>query len=92
MLHGLQLIGQSEVFQRLVQKANTLAQSDATILLTDETGTGKDVFLGSVRYQCRHANKPFVAVNCGALPDHLKMNCLVKLVEPLPVHRSREKE
>src|SRR5262249_28789032 len=68
------LVGESRPFLRVVEHALRVAASDATILLTGETGTGKELVARAVHYSSPRHAKPFVPVNCGALPDHLAEN------------------
>ena len=66
-----ELIGMSGAM-RAVQKAiGLLADSDATVLLLGETGTGKEVVARALHRHGRRAGKPFVAVNCAAIPTEL---------------------
>ena len=68
------LVGESRPFLRVVELALRVASSDATILLAGETGTGKELVARAVHYCSPRQAKPFVPVNCGALPDHLVEN------------------
>jgi len=68
------IIGESQSFQRLVKKISLLAECRDTVLISGETGTGKEVFSRAIHYQSGRRGKPFVPVNCGALPDHLFEN------------------
>ena len=73
-LHGVGLVGESEPFLRVIQHILRVADSDATILISGETGTGKELVAQAIHYQSPRWTKPFVPVNCGALPDHLLEN------------------
>jgi DNA-binding NtrC family response regulator len=68
------LIGGNKKFLEMVQRIQLLSLCDATVLITGETGTGKDLFARAVHYQSARTSKPFVPVNCAALPDHLVEN------------------
>ncbi|HEX2570480.1 MAG TPA: sigma-54 dependent transcriptional regulator [Polyangia bacterium] len=65
------LIGESPTFLRAVELAERVAGSDLAVLLTGENGTGKELFARSVHRRSRRAERPFVAVNCGALTESL---------------------
>ena len=67
-------MGQSESFVRAIKNIPPLAQSDATVLICGETGTGKELFARAIHYHSPRRNKPFIPVNCAALPDHLFEN------------------
>ena len=73
-LPGLPLIGESRVFLTAVEKITSLARVGAAVLITGETGSGKEVFARAIHYQGERRAKPFIPVNCGALPDHLFEN------------------
>jgi len=68
------LVGKSKSFLRIIEKIPNVAFSDATVLITGETGTGKEIVARAIHYQSPRHAKPFVPVNCGALPDHLIEN------------------
>ena len=65
------LIGKSPEMVRIFQTLPLLAQSDSAILITGETGTGKDLLAEAVHQASNRAKGPFVKVNCGALPETL---------------------
>jgi DNA-binding NtrC family response regulator len=73
-LHFGALVGESECFVRAIKNIHPLAQSDATVLICGETGTGKELFARAIHYHSPRQNKPFIPVNCAALPDHLFEN------------------
>src|SRR5262245_696392 len=68
------LIGNSESFLAAVQKVPRIAKSDATVLISGETGTGKELFARAIHYNGVRRNNAFVPLNCGAIPDHLFEN------------------
>jgi DNA-binding NtrC family response regulator len=69
-----QLVGQSPALAAEIQKLPRLAQSDACLLITGETGTGKEVCARSVHYLSPRAKFPFVPLDCGAVPPELLEN------------------
>jgi two-component system, NtrC family, response regulator GlrR len=68
------LIGESPAFLRVIDKIFHLARVDQAVLISGETGTGKEVVARAIHYQSHRQGKPFIPVNCGALPDHLFEN------------------
>ncbi|RMG87993.1 MAG: sigma-54-dependent Fis family transcriptional regulator [Bacteroidetes bacterium] len=61
------LVGRSAPVLRAMEMAKKVAMTDTTVLLTGETGTGKEVFAQAIHYESARKNKPFVPVNCSAL-------------------------
>jgi DNA-binding NtrC family response regulator len=68
------LIGKHPVFLEEVNKIPQIARCDANVLITGETGTGKDLCARSVHYLSARSGMPFVPVNCGAIPKELVEN------------------
>jgi two-component system response regulator GlrR len=69
-----QLIGQSEVFIAETGKIPLIAKSDISVLISGETGTGKEMVGRAIHYLSPRAGKAFVPVNCGAIPVELLEN------------------
>lgn len=65
------LVAKSAKMKDVVNKAKTLATSELPVLVLGETGTGKEVISKAIHAESLRAGKPFVAVNCGALPQTL---------------------
>ncbi|KXH82012.1 sigma-54-dependent Fis family transcriptional regulator [Sporosarcina sp. HYO08] len=65
------LIGQSPTFKKAVKKAEKAATIDTTLFLAGETGTGKEMFAQAIHHASARSERPFVAVNCGAIPQSL---------------------
>ncbi len=65
------LIGRSETMNRVRQVIRKLARSQAPILISGESGTGKELAAQLIHANGPRADKPFVPVNCGAIPEHL---------------------
>jgi two-component system C4-dicarboxylate transport response regulator DctD len=65
------LVGGSTAMQRLRQSVLAIAQADADVLLQGETGSGKELVSRSIHQSGARRDKPFVALNCGALPTDL---------------------
>jgi transcriptional regulator with PAS, ATPase and Fis domain len=66
-----ELVGGSVEMRRVYAILERLAQTSATVLVQGETGTGKDVLARSLHAASRRADRPFVAVDCGAIPENL---------------------
>jgi DNA-binding NtrC family response regulator len=66
-----EMVGASAAFQRLMKSVAAAAGSRATVLLEGESGTGKERLARAIHDQSEQAQRPFVQVNCAALPEHL---------------------
>lgn len=65
------IIGSNDRFLRTVHLAKSASEIDANVLILGESGTGKEVFARAIHNESRRKDKPFVALNCGALPRDL---------------------
>jgi two-component system response regulator PilR (NtrC family) len=65
------IIGRSESMLDLFKMVETIAKTNSTVLLTGESGTGKDLVARAVHYNSLRRERPFVALNCGGLPETL---------------------
>ncbi len=65
------LIGESEGIRRVVRQAEEVGRSDVTVLIEGESGTGKELVARTIHQHSRRAGKPFIFVNCAALPEQL---------------------
>ncbi len=71
-LYGMEnIVARSSAMQRILQQVVQVADSDATILLFGETGTGKEVLARVIHANSRRSKGPFVALNCAAIPETL---------------------
>ena len=68
---GATLVGSSPAMQDVYKRIGKVAQSDATVLIRGDTGTGKELVARAIHEHSSRASNPFVAVNCGALPGEL---------------------
>ena len=71
MSHFAQLIGQSAVLQQVVNTAGIIANTDVTVLIEGNTGTGKELLAQALHKSSPRHQSDFVAVNCAALPEAL---------------------
>lgn len=69
-----QLIGSDPVFVGMVKMIPVIARSGLPVLITGETGTGKELCARAIHYLSQRRHAPFVAMDCGAIPDHLFEN------------------
>jgi two-component system response regulator HydG len=66
------VVGNSPVMMRVLNILMELTNSESTVLITGESGTGKELIARAIHNNSRRSNKPFVVVNCGALPESLQ--------------------
>src|SRR4051794_33488951 len=66
-----ELVYRDEAMARVVKLAQQIAGSDASVLITGESGTGKEVLARYVHTRSHRANKPFISINCAAIPENL---------------------
>jgi len=65
------IIGESEPMLRAKSRTLQVSSSDSTILITGESGTGKELFARAIHSESPRKKNPFIAINCGAIPDML---------------------
>ena len=65
------IIGRSDAMLAVFKMVETIAKTNSTVLITGESGTGKDLVARAVHYNSLRREHPFVALNCGALPETL---------------------
>lgn len=65
------IIGESRAIRDVLSMASSAAPTDATVLILGESGTGKELVARAIHDQSKRMSKPFVAVNCGALSEHV---------------------
>jgi PAS domain S-box-containing protein len=75
MHHGqsirTEILGHSSQMEKVFELMSVLARTDASVLITGETGTGKDLIAEALHKSSQRARQPFIKVNCGALPEAL---------------------
>ncbi len=65
------IVTRSPLMLRLLEQARLVAQSDVSVLINGQSGTGKEIFAQAIHYASPRNSKPFIAINCGALPEQL---------------------
>ena len=66
-----EIVAESTTMKAVLETAKKIAPFDATVLITGESGTGKEVLAKFIHKNSKRRNKPFIAVNCGAIPGEL---------------------
>lgn len=81
LLHSLkekiglkQIVGESPAFTKEIEKIPMIAKCNVSIMISGETGTGKELCARAIHYLSLRAGKPFIPVNCGAIPTELAEN------------------
>lgn len=65
------IVGDSPEIRSVLEMVERVSGSDSTVLITGESGTGKELVAKAIHYNSTRANKPFVPINCGAIPSEL---------------------
>ncbi len=65
------IVGESKKMQEVISKVMLAAPTDLPVLITGETGTGKEVFANAIHGLSKRKKNPFISVNCGAIPETL---------------------
>jgi transcriptional regulator with GAF, ATPase, and Fis domain len=66
-----EIVGTSPPMQQVFRKVEKIAPTDISVLITGETGTGKELIAREVHNRSPRAQKPFITINCGAIPENL---------------------
>ena len=66
-----EMIGKSDVLKQIYETIDQVVESDATVLITGESGTGKELVARAIHQQSGRRERPFITINCGALPETL---------------------
>ena len=75
------IVGDSRAVRRAIETASEFSELDSNVLITGETGTGKEIFAQSIHNAGPRSHGPFVAINCAALPENLLESELFGYVE-----------
>ena len=75
------IVARSHLMQEVFELIDRVAPTSATLLISGETGTGKELVARAVHLSSPRANKPFIAVNCGAIPENLLESTLFGYVK-----------
>ena len=69
--HNTGIAGSCPLIKNTIQKARRIALSDAPVLITGESGSGKDVFADFIQSEGNRKNNPYIKINCASIPEHL---------------------
>jgi len=79
--HFKDIVGNSDAIKKTISKAKKYSQSNSTVVLYGETGVGKELFAQGIHNHSSRKNKPFIAINCAALPESILESELFGYVE-----------
>ncbi|HOL17414.1 MAG TPA: sigma 54-interacting transcriptional regulator, partial [Bacillota bacterium] len=65
------ILGNSTILREVKQRAQKVAEGSSTVLITGESGTGKELFARAIHHASPRADKPFISINCSAIPEPL---------------------
>ncbi|MHB2154550.1 sigma-54-dependent transcriptional regulator [Calditrichota bacterium GD2] len=71
LLENYQMIGQSKAMQQIFNQIDFVAPTDSKVLITGETGTGKELIARAIQLKSNRSTRPFVRINCAAIPETL---------------------
>ena len=71
MIIGEQIVGKSAAIKKVLNAVSRVAPTDSTVLITGETGTGKELMAQAIHSMSKRVDNPFVALNCSAIPENL---------------------
>ena len=69
--HSVKIIGESSVIKEIFSLIQRVSQSDASVLVHGESGTGKELIARAIHVKSPRRDKPFIAINCSAIPENL---------------------
>jgi arginine utilization regulatory protein len=75
------IIGNSAAIQKTLKQARRVAQNQSTVMLVGETGTGKELFAQGIHNASPYKSRPFIAVNCAAIPETLMESLMMGTVK-----------
>ncbi len=75
------IIGSSEIMKKLIKESQTISWLDNNVLIVGDTGTGKEVFAQSIHNYGKRKPKPFIGINCSAIPENLLESILFGTVK-----------
>lgn len=87
-----ELVGKSPQMQRVYETIQMIAKTDLTVLITGESGTGKDLTARAVHALSNRSKRPFIAVNCPTVPEHILESELFGYKKGAFTHATRDKK